>query len=410
MATLLEVMRDRLVGFGFACEIADATIKIEVPGEVDGRGRQVQNVIREDVDLEQSYQKYLRLRSKSFDLSKHQLTVNNSVEVPLVRLDRAYSPTGQDPIEFTGVTGESVVIAGPSDFFLLEQFFGPDYDAYFERRFKTELADRSYARSVRRLLPYSYAKTAKFTYPGRKCPPDLAERSIRAIEACLFKLSIENKAIYNIFIPRDPFAVKIPERPLDRTIPRASYESAPVVYYKLGQSSFLPSQAFLAYYHVLEYYFHRVAEKRLHHQLATILNDTSFKSEPRSLDRVISLIRGGDRRNDETELLRAVIDHFISEQDLLGFLKDIDDSAGAISYFKKTKAFGKELQIANHPDQVISTSSRVIKEIRNAIVHSSDNYRRDECHIPLTETEGVIGKFVPIVRFLAERVIFGAAT
>ncbi|WP_191862364.1 hypothetical protein [Stenotrophomonas sp. AS012628] len=409
MATFLEVMRDRLIGFGFKCEIADAAIKVEVPGELDARGQQAINLIREDESIEQSYQKYLRVRSKAFDPEKLQLTVNNSVEVMLSRLDPPYGPPG-DSIEFIGGGGEAVLIAEPSDFYLIEQFFAPSYDAYFERRIRKALGRRYYTRIVRRLLPYSYSRTAKYTHPGRKQPSDLMDRAIRAIDACLFKLSVDSRISYSIFLPRDPFAVVTPERIVDRKIPRASYEAAPVIYYKLGQASTLPSQAFLSYYHVLEFYFHRVAEKRLHHQLASMLNDTNFRTESRSLDRVISLIRGGYQRSDETELLRAVIDHFIPEPDLLEFLKQVEQSSGSSSYFKKVKAFGKELQIVNHPGQAIGTAAKTIKEIRNAIVHSSDNYKRDECHIPLTETEAVIGRFIPVVQFLAERVIFGSAS
>ena len=57
----------------------------------------------------------------------------------------------------------------------------------------------------------------------------------------------------------------------------------------------------------------------------------------------------------------------------------------------------------------LSNAAKALKHIRNAIVHSSDRYKRDECHIPLTESEDTIGEYIPLVKYFAEQVIYGTA-
>ena len=57
----------------------------------------------------------------------------------------------------------------------------------------------------------------------------------------------------------------------------------------------------------------------------------------------------------------------------------------------------------------MSSAATIIKHIRNALVHSSDKYAREDCFIPLSEAEDHIVKYIPIVQFMAERVIFATA-
>lgn len=51
----------------------------------------------------------------------------------------------------------------------------------------------------------------------------------------------------------------------------------------------------------------------------------------------------------------------------------------------------------------------MIKQIRNALVHSSDKYNREDCFMPFSESESVVISYVPIIKYLAEKVIFSTA-
>jgi hypothetical protein len=136
---------------------------------------------------------------------------------------------------------------------------------------------------------------------------------------------------------------------------------------------------------------------------------TNFHTSKGTLDKIISTVRGQDAKSDETEMLRNVLDRFVQESDLIDFIQRFEDKCDEKIYSKKRQVFGEQVQITPIKDYALANSAKVLKHIRNAIVHSSDRYKREDCHIPLSESEDTIAEFVPLARFLAERVIFGTA-
>ena len=56
-------------------------------------------------------------------------------------------------------------------------------------------------------------------------------------------------------------------------------------------------------------------------------------------------------------------------------------------------------------NNVIEVIGKTIKAIRNGIVHSSDKYNRADRFIPFSESEDIVKKYLPIVKFLAEKII-----
>ena len=54
----------------------------------------------------------------------------------------------------------------------------------------------------------------------------------------------------------------------------------------------------------------------------------------------------------------------------------------------------------------ISNTAKIIKHIRNSLVHSSDKYTREKCLILFSENESIVFNYIPIIQFLAEKVIF----
>jgi len=254
--------------------------------------------------------------------------------------------------------------------------------------------------------------TAVYTHKGRKTPADLKDKAIAAIRSTLFKIAVEQHDCLSLWKPRTRRlkSVYLDAPKEDLTIPSATYDENVVSYYKVAKASPFPSQSFLAYYHVLEYYFLRVSELLLHDRLTSMINDPGFRANRDALDRVISTVRGQDARADETEMLRSVLDRFVQETELIDFIQRFEEVCGEKIYSKRRTVFGEPLQISLIKDHALANSAKVLKHIRNAIVHSSDRYKREECHIPLSETEDIVEEFIPLVRFFAERVIFGTAT
>lgn len=366
--------------------------------------------IKFDDEWRKAFQQYKRARSLSFEVDTRTLQHNNSVEVMVTRL--APAPVlAPDQYTLADRAGNAVTVSSASHAFGFAFFDSPEYENFFNLRVKKRLLETEIF--IRRLPQLVWMPTtAVYTHKGRKTPADLKERALFAIRASLFKIAVEQHDCLSLWKPRKRRLrhLYLTETKEDHSIPRASYDENVISYYKVAKASPFPSQSFLAYYHVLEYYFLRVSELLLHDRLTALLNDPGFHANREALDKVISAVRGQDSRSDETEMLRNVLERFVHETDLIDFIQKFEDLVGEKVYSKRRPVFGEQLQVSPLKDHALANSAKLLKHIRNAIVHSSDRYKREDCHIPLSDSEELIEDFIPLVRFFAERVIFGTAT
>ncbi|MDI1258995.1 hypothetical protein [Aquabacterium sp.] len=366
---------------------------------------------RGDEEWETSFIQYRRARSSNFDSKDWGHALNNSIEIPLARLD---PDIYREPEEttFEDSKGNTVVISRASLPYSLAHFDSDDYARYFLALVKIRVTRPTTSSSGRPIaILFRKPLTATYSVRGRRTPTNLKEIAIAQIKSCLFKLAVERHTCYEIASPKESKALFELDSPAesDWIMPRVSYEENLVNYYKVARSSPFSSQSFLAYYHVLEYYFLRVAEDNLHHQLKTVLNGASFQTSTDGLDRVISLIRKQASQDDETEMLRKVLQRFSAEDAFIAHVNKLEALHGEKIYTRKRAIFGEQLEISAKEGHALSNAAKFLKHVRNAIVHSSDKYKRDECHIPLTATERIIEEFIPIIKYFAEQVIFGTA-
>lgn len=400
--TLAKHIVDRLMSLGIAAEVKGTHV-VTMVDEVTTR-------LRLEAKADEAFDEYRRARSSSYDVSDWSYTHNASVEVPLLRLDPdVYRDT--DETVFKDERGSTVSIERASMRYMFAHFDSPDYERYFSNIVRVRLLRQvSYARSTNILFRSPVCAT--YLSAGRRAPTNLKQLAFERIRSCLAKLAIERHACYEISKPRPQPRGPNLDTPHDSDwlIPKVVYEPNLTNYYKVARSSPFPSQSFLAYYHVLEYYFLRVAEDALHHQLRVSLNRTDFKANSDGLDKVIALIRRHGSNDDETDMLRKVLQRFVSEEEFIAFVGNLENQGGEKRYSKRRVIFGEALEVSLKEGHALSNAARVLKQIRNAIVHSSDRYKRDECHIPLTESEDTIGEFVPLVKYFAEQVIYGTAT
>jgi hypothetical protein len=355
-----------------------------------------------DTDIS-DHESYQHARRKSFDERTHAFVMNCSVEMPLITLHTDFFRDSE--YTFTDRLGNTVRVRRATRHFQYALFYSSLYESFAKRRLEHR---RSPYLALGQLVPQPY--TATYTAKGRKAPANLIEVARQKVRSCLVKLAIEHNACFAELKPHLRAPLRVPERePDDWSIPNCEYDENVAGYYKLARTSPFASQSFLAYYNVLEYFFSRVAEERLHKRLASVINATSFRAHIDGLDKIISIVRGEEAKRQEMELLRGVVESYVTDDEMISFIKEFEDQYGKGFYTKAKPIFGETMRIDNSHGSVIPNTARLLKHVRNAIVHSTDVYDRAERHLPFSESESMIADYIPIVRFLAERVLFGTA-
>lgn len=257
------------------------------------------------------------------------------------------------------------------------------------------------------LMPY----TARYSVSRKTDAAKLLARATTATKSALFKLAYTSGDCLELREAIKPTGTPAPKpEQLDNKIPNVVYNDDLLKYYKVAKSSIFPNQQFLSYYHILEYYFLRVSDENLHTSVKSIVNAPSFNSSYENLTRLLGALKKHDNSSDETEMLKAVLSKYVDEEDLISFVQELEQVTGDKVYSdSKKKVFGQAATISLQKGHALYAAARVTKQIRNALVHSSDKYNREDCFLPLSESEHVVRMYMPLVRFLAERVIYATS-
>lgn len=398
---LANSLGDRLNTFGIKNRIDGDFIFIEI-NEVEKR-------VRIDQDWEDAFSAFKKARSVNFDLNDLSFTLNRSIEFPLVRLDPDIY--GENFGVFGDAKENTVEIHRASNAYSIAHFESSAYEEYFKDIviYRLERLDPKIARPIRVFFKAPY--TATYRAKGKRNITNLKGIAAERVQACLVKLAIDSHVCFEFSKPKNKKSVRYlgENFETDYFFPTSMYEKNISNYYKVARSSPFPSQSFLAYYHVLEYYFLKVSEDNLHYQLKAVINKTNFKANIDGIDKLISLVRGQANHDNETEMLRKVLERFVPESEFIDYLNQLEEAYGDKIYTKRRLIFGEQMNISPTENHALSNAANLLKHVRNAIVHSSDRYKREECHIPLSETEDVIEELIPLVRFFAEKVIYGTA-
>jgi hypothetical protein len=359
---------------------------------------------------------FYKARQYTFDIESRVLTGNRFAEFQVVRLDPGYFYRVEH--NFEGKNGDIINVSPASKEFALSYFDSEKYTLWF-RRFIERQKMRSERRLGRGPLPiraehlFPNFHTIRFQPKRKPSKADIKVMAETPIKSCLFSLSYNRSESWEIF--QDVNAkglVYAPPNDGDETleIPSAEYDSAAVTYYKVAKSSQFPSQIFLSYYHILEYHFLRVADENLHGAVKSQLNDPSFRADYENISKLINTLKKSDTTVDEKEMLRGVLRRFVPEADFIEFIKSKEEKAGEKLYSAgKQKVFGDSFPIKLEVGHALSNAAAILKHVRNALVHSSDRYTREDCFLPFSDSEDVIIKYIPLVEFFAERVIFSTA-
>ena len=109
-------------------------------------------------------------------------------------------------------------------------------------------------------------------------------------------------------------------------------------------------------------------------------------------------------------MLKRVLQKFVDENELIEFIKAYEEYLGENIYSRRRVVFGESIEVNLIPGHVIGNLSKRIKVIRNALVHSADRYERNQRYIPSSEAEKKLKKEIPLLKYLAEKVVIGSAS
>jgi hypothetical protein len=211
--------------------------------------------------------------------------------------------------------------------------------------------------------------------------------------------------------PKD-FEFGISERNSNLPLPKVKLNSTLVRFYQQATSSDIPSLKYLAFYQILEYFYLSVADENLYNSLTRRINDLKFKTVPNQLDKLIQDVVTHKRENDETEMLKNVIKKYVDENDIIEFITVYEKFVEKKVYTAKRTIFGNEISAMTlSSGHVIGNIAKTIKVIRNALVHSSDRYERNDRYIPYSkEGTTLLELEIPLIKFLADKVIIATST
>jgi len=404
----LSQLSKRLEELGATVSITSDSISIEID-ELKGKATF-------DSEWLASIKGFYKARQYTFDIENRVLTGNRFSEFQVVRLDPGFFYRVEH--SFEGKNGDKINMSRASKEFSLSYITSEKYTLFFGR-----LIERLKRRSERRPSRSPLRIRAEELFPNfhtirfqPKRKPSKADIKIMAeapIKSCLFSLSYNRNESWEIFQDVNAKGLMYaPPNEDDDTleIPSAEYDSAAVTYYKVAKSSQFPSQMFLSYYHILEYHFLRVSDEDLHGAVKTQLNDPSFRADYDNVSKLIATLKKNDSSVDEKEMLRGVLRRFVPEADFIEFVKSKEGEAGEKLYSGgKQKIFGDTFPMKLEVGHALSNAAAILKHVRNALVHSSDRHTREDCFLPFSDSEDVILKYIPLVEYLAERVIFSTA-
>lgn len=237
-------------------------------------------------------------------------------------------------------------------------------------------------------------------------------RTQSLIEGCAFNLSYLHGEVCSLDEqwPRPqsiqrPFRFEERETSRNLPLPKGRLNTDIIRFYQRGMSTEDPVNQFLSFYQVLEYFFVSISDDELYRKLAAIVNDPAFSAKPRQLDRIIQETTNHKRESDEIEMLKLVLNRYADEAELIRFIESYEEYLGEKWYSKKRRLFGEENEVRTVPGHIIGNVAKRVKMVRNALVHSADRYSRQEIFIPTPDSEAMVKKEVPLVKYLAERVI-----
>ena len=397
--------------FGFKSELEGNKINLDL--------KDLQFYLEIDEAWEKVINKVYRAKQYEIDKDSKFQVSNSSVEFQIFKLTPSY--VFNPFFEFNSDCSDTVILSEMSIEYKINLFRTDEFDIdrvvnRIRRRLegRSERAIKRPARiHVRTDIFFLNFKTITFKTKRKLSRDKLIQEGRVKSKSCLFYLAVNENECWELreTVKGKGFHIPLSEETDDNLkIPKAVFEDDLVSFYKIAKSSLFPSQAFLSYYHVLEYNFLKVSDEELFNRTKSIINSPNFNSSYDNVNKLLAVLKKHERNLDETSMLKRVISKFVDEEELINFIRDLENKLTVNVYSKpKDEVFEERIPLKLEEGHTIGNTAKVIKHIRNSLVHSSDKYTRVECVVPFSESESIITRYIPIVKYLAEKVIYANA-
>lgn len=368
-----------------------------------------------------SINSFYRAKQYHFDTERRMLSGNKFVEFQVQKLSPGFSFNPYH--RFVDNNKNEVTLEPGSHIFLLSSFETEVYALTFDF-IKGRLEARSARRAGRKgkLSKGRYScrvgdffliyNTVRYIPKLKLDRENLIKVGLEKIRSCLFNLAYSKNEAWEVRddIKSSGFRHHAFEEETELEIPSANYDSDIVSHYKVAKSSLFPGQIFLSYYHILEYFFLQVADEDLFQAARAQLNEPRFKATYNNVTKLIATVKKNDNTGDEKKMLCSVLQKYVSEEDYIEFVNKTEENIGEkIISGKNLNIFGCTFKVQLEKGHALSNTASLLKHIRNSIVHSSDRHTREDCYQPFTESEEVVARYIPIIQFMSEKLIFATA-
>lgn len=383
------------------------------------------SVSDEDADFLDAEKKLKADKSAKYNNYYYSSEENKFMEVKILKLKPAKhrdSPFLTKHEYVLNGDGYKVEISKMSLEMLISFFEGEEYPCYVEhrviRRIESYIKKMEDYQSLGRKISYISSINFKDLFIGRLHTAKIItddnwasvekqlEINLRNLEKAFYILENNEEDCLNYYLKAWDFSNPIrylrdEDIQINFKIPSVSYDENLLKFYKNAMVAETVNHSFLSFYHVIEYYFLKCAEKNLQQQLKFFIDDPKFNSTQGSLEQLISTIKKYNYENDENKMLLCVLKEYIQPKALLEYvdLQGIKRGEGVDVFGENIEKKGLE------ENNVIEIIGKTVKAIRNGIVHSSDKYNRAERFIPFSNSEIIVKKYLPIVKFIAEKII-----
>jgi hypothetical protein len=241
----------------------------------------------------------------------------------------------------------------------------------------------------------------------------------RVADSFLFQLDVSRGVALGLMQERSRLR-KLFKRPssrgkLDLEFPKHGYDSAPMELYWYARSADqLPLLQFLAFYQVLEYYFHAYSQEDAKRRITQILKDPSFRHDSdAAIGRLLRVASGAGRGyGDERSQLRATIQQCVAADDLSAFLNATDERKAFFSD-KTSELTNKNIPLKDREktDFRADIADRIY-DIRCRIVHTKSSVSDGQVDLllPFSEEARLLTHDNELMQFLAKLVLIAAST
>jgi len=236
---------------------------------------------------------------------------------------------------------------------------------------------------------------------------------IRMLNSYLFNISYNNDITFSVFnFNENRRIITRKTRRNGQLFPYKSYNHELTEYYYQAISTDNPFTQFLAYYHVIEYFFQEISEQDALQEIVDFITRPSFnpykkfeiKNFYKMIKKKISEQRDDNVWNEKNGLLLC-LKKFIPNLDSLKIsIERINPDI--INYYENTKVeFANDSQIINFNDNediIYKSICNRVYSTRNSIVHSKES---DKKRYEPSKHDKQLNKEIPLIRSIAEEII-----